>query len=78
MPSQRRVKQWMNEHSDFNVLYRQSVQDRLDVFEEQIILIADDAKNDFKMVTTRGATKRVLDGEAIARAKLRVEMRLLI
>ena len=57
------------------MLYRESVNDRLDVFEEAVLLIADDASRDFKEVVRNGRTVRVLDGGAIARAKLRVEVR---
>lgn len=51
MPTVRRCKQWMNEHEDFAMLYKGSVgsvNDRLDIFEEQVIQIADDASHDFK------------------------------
>jgi hypothetical protein len=47
----------------------------LTVFEEEVVLIADDAARDFKDVIRNGRTLRVPDGEAIARAKLRVEVR---
>ena len=47
----------------------------MDIFEEQVIQIADDASRDFKEVVRNGRTVKVLDGEAIARAKLRVEVR---
>ena len=74
-PTMRRCKQWLNEHEDFYSLYKESLNDRLDIFEEQVIQIADDASRDFKEVTRNGRTMKVLDGEAIARAKLRVEVR---
>ena len=75
LPTMRRCKQWLNEHGDFNALYRESLNDRLDIFEEQVIQIADDASRDFREVVRGGVKVRVLDGEAIARAKLRVEVR---
>jgi hypothetical protein len=71
----RRCKQWLNEHEDFAQLYKGSLNDRLDIFEEQVISIADDASRDFKEVMRNGRPVKVLDGEAIARAKLRVEVR---
>jgi hypothetical protein len=76
LPTTRRCKQWLNEHDDFAMLYKDSLNDRLDIFEEQVIQIADDASRDFKEVVRNGRTVRVLDGEAIARAKLRVETRI--
>ena len=74
LPTMRRCKQWMSEHDDFHALYKESLNDRLDIFEEQVIQIADDASRDFKEVTRNGRTMKVLDGDAIARAKLRVEV----
>ncbi len=52
-----------------------SKNDRLNIFEEEVIEIADDMKSDFKIVIKNGKEKRVIDPEAIARAKLRVEVR---
>ena len=75
LPTMRRTTQWLREHDDFNSLYQESLNDRLNIFEEQVIKIADDAANDFKEVMRNGVKVRVLDGEAIARAKLRVEVR---
>ena len=56
-------------------LYRDSISDRLTIFEEEVIKIADDAARDFREVVRNGRTQRVLDGDAIARAKLRVEVK---
>jgi hypothetical protein len=52
-----------------------SIQDRLFVFEEQVIEIADDMKDDFKTVIKNGKEKRVADPDMVARAKLRIEVR---
>jgi hypothetical protein len=76
MPTVRRVTQWLRENQDFALLYKDSINDRLTIFEEEVIKIADDASRDFRDVVRNGRTVRVLDGEAIARAKLRVEVRL--
>jgi hypothetical protein len=75
MPTVRRITQWLKSNSDFAALYRESINDRLTIFEEEVIKIADDASRDFRDVIKNGRTVRVLDGEAIARAKLRVEVR---
>ena len=56
LPTMRRCKQWMGEHDDFHALYRESLNDRLDIFEEQVIQIADDASRDFKEVARNGRT----------------------
>jgi hypothetical protein len=42
MPTVRRVTQWLH-NSEFKALYDESINDRLTIFEEQIIKIADDA-----------------------------------
>jgi hypothetical protein len=75
MPTVRRVTQWLRENQDFAALYRESMNDRLTIFEEEVIKIADDAARDFRDVVRNGRTVRALDGDAIARAKLRVEVR---
>jgi hypothetical protein len=71
----RRFYQWLRDNADINAFYKESINDRLNIFEEQIIQIADDASRDFKEIVRNGRTVRVLDGEAIARAKLRVDVR---
>jgi hypothetical protein len=75
MPTVRRVTQWIKENPEFAALYKESINDRLTIFEEEVIKIADDASRDFRDVVRHGRPTRVLDGEAIARAKLRVEVR---
>jgi hypothetical protein len=75
LPTVRRFYQWLRDNADINAFYKESINDRLNIFEEQIILIADDASRDFKEIVRNGRTVRVLDGEAIARAKLRVDVR---
>jgi hypothetical protein len=76
MPTVRRVTQWLRESPEFAALYKDSISDRLTIFEEEVIKIADDASRDFREVVRHGRPTRVLDGDAIARAKLRVEVRL--
>jgi hypothetical protein len=76
LPTVRRVTQWLRESQEFTSLYRDSINDRLTIFEEEVIKIADDASRDFRDVVRNGRSVRVLDGDAIARAKLRVDVRL--
>jgi hypothetical protein len=76
MPTIRRLNQWLRDEQEFQDLYNQSIVDRLSIFEEQVIQIADDVSRDYKEVSTRGgATKRVADPEMVSRAKLRVDVR---
>jgi hypothetical protein len=75
MPTMRRCQQWLKEHSEFQAVFNMSIQDRLFVFEEQVVEIADDMRNDFKTVIKNGREKRVADPDMVARAKLRIEVR---
>jgi hypothetical protein len=75
MPTIRRTNQWLRDNPEFNQLYNQSIADRLSIFEEQVVQIADDVSRDYKEVQTTKGAKRVLDPEVIARAKLRVDVR---
>jgi hypothetical protein len=75
MPTVRRCQQWLKEYAEFQMLFNMSIQDRLFVFEEQVIEIADDMKNDFRTVIKNGKEKRVADPDMVARAKLRIEVR---
>ncbi len=76
LPTVRRALQWIKENPEFAALYKDSISDRLEIFSEEVIKIADDASRDFRDVVRNGRSVRVLDGDAIARAKLRVEVRL--
>jgi hypothetical protein len=75
LPTMRRCNQWMREHTEFAQLYQSAINDRVNVFEEQVILIADDMRHDFRTVIKNGQEKRVPDPEMVARAKLRIEVR---
>jgi hypothetical protein len=75
MPTIRRHNQWLRDNPEFQQLYNQSVTDRLSIFEEEVIQIADDVQRDYKEITRGGKTHRVVDAEVIARAKLRVDVR---
>jgi hypothetical protein len=75
MPTMRRCNQWLKEYSEFAALMDMVKNDRLSVFSEEVLEIADDIKNDFKTVIKNGKEKRIADPEVIARAKLRIEVR---
>ena len=46
------------------LLYKSAIDDRLSVFEEQVIQIADDMSRDFKTVIKNSQEKRIPDSEA--------------
>jgi hypothetical protein len=52
-----------------------SIQDRLFVFEEQVVEVADDMRHDFRTVIMNGREKKVADSAMVTRAKLRIEVR---
>jgi hypothetical protein len=75
MPTVRRCNQWLREHSEFRCLYEQSLQDRLSIFEEQLVEFADAASRHYDEVTIKGVKKRVRDPVVIQGAKLSIEVR---
>jgi hypothetical protein len=75
MPTMRRCNQWLKEHAEFQAFMDMSKNDRLSIFEEDTVFIADSMKDDFKTVIKNGKEKRIADPEMVARAKLRIEVR---
>jgi hypothetical protein len=75
MPTLLNCHHWLKGHADFKDLYDESIRDRMKVFEEQVIEIADDMKNDFRTIIKNGKEKKVADPDMVARAKLRIEVR---
>ena len=75
MPTVRRCNAWLREHVEFRLLYGQSLEDRLSIFEEDLVRIPDEAARDFDEVKVKGSVKRVIDPGKITVAKLRVEVR---
>jgi hypothetical protein len=76
MPTVRRCTQWLRNQSEFQELFNQAIADRLNIFEEEVVQIADDVARDYKDVIMRnGSTRKQVDPEVIARAKLRVDVR---
>jgi hypothetical protein len=75
MPTVRGTHQWFREHPDFAALHKEAVNNRLDIFEDEVVTIADDSERDFKMVTKHGKQAKVLDADVISRAKLRIDAR---
>jgi hypothetical protein len=75
LPTVRRCNAWLRDHGDFAALYQQSLQDRLAIFEEQLIQIPDEVVRDLDITTKGNNTKRTLDPAKVTAAKLRVEVR---
>lgn len=66
---------WMNSHPELRELYARAKDDQLDLIEDEILEIADDATNDFMEIETKKGTKVVFDKEAVMRSNLRIEAR---
>jgi hypothetical protein len=75
MPTVKRCNYWLKQNSDFNALFKDAINDRLTIFEEQTIAIADDNALDIKEIAKGSKTTKTVDTEIIQRAKLRVEVR---
>jgi len=76
LPSVRRCNQWMKEHFEFKALYDEAINDRLSIFDDEVVTIPDQAAKDFdEIVQKDGTTRDILDRTKITGAKLRVEVR---
>jgi hypothetical protein len=75
IPTIKAFNSWLKSHQEFATLFATAIQDRLSIFEEEVILIADDVTRDFKEVVIKNERKRVIDPEVISRAKLRIDVR---
>ena len=75
MPSVRRCNQWLHENSDFKILFDQSLQDRLNIFEEQLIEFPDSAALAYIEVKKGNTVQRMQDTGKVQAAKLQVEVR---
>jgi hypothetical protein len=75
MTTTRMVIQWKKDYKEFALLYDEAIRDRLDIFEDEVVTIADESENDFKLIKKGGKQVKVLDAEVISRAKLRVDVR---
>jgi hypothetical protein len=74
-PQKRTVLRWLRENEVFRTQYARAREDQADHFFDEIQEIADDARNDFMDRQTRNGTIRVLDPEAVARSRLRIDAR---
>jgi hypothetical protein len=75
MPTMRNVTEWKKRYQGFKALLDEAIIDRLAIFEDELVTIADESENDFKLVKKSGKQVKVLDAEVISRAKLRVDVR---
>lgn len=76
MPNANTVYTWLEEHPDFEILYRRARELRAEVMLDEIIEIADDGRNDTYIVEDNNGKEIVkTDYDVIARSRLRVDTR---
>lgn len=76
MPSVQTIFTWFRKHPEFLEQYTRAKQEAADAMAEDVLDIADDATNDYMMVTGKdGHEAYQLNGEHIQRSRLRVETR---
>jgi hypothetical protein len=79
MPWHRTVRKCLRSKklSEFSAQIKDAELDRVEVFKEQVISIADDTSSDkYEKMARDGSTYMAVDSEVIARSKVRIEARL--
>jgi len=74
-PSPRTIDRWQAQHPDFCLSLARARDARSDLLLDQGLEIADKGNEDFRLELRAGEYKVVVDQEAIARSRLRVETR---
>lgn len=76
MPSSASIFLWLSKYPDFSEQYTRAREAQAEAMLEEVLEIADDSRNDFVMrEVKKGLFVPVVDKEAIARSKLRVDSR---
>lgn len=76
MPVLSTVFKWLGEQPEFEAQYRKARESQADRMAEEILLISDEAQNDYVERQSRnGGTFTALDTEAVLRSRLRVDTR---
>ena len=76
MPTARNATRWLKSHNDFAALYNMALQDRLTIFEEQIVQLSDDRSKDVQRATASSSREKVQFVDPVQRAKLQIEVRM--
>jgi hypothetical protein len=75
MPTPRRVTRWLKDHSDFSALYNMALQDRLTIFEEDVVAIADSIPREPQRATASSTKEKIQFIDPIQKARLQIEVR---
>jgi hypothetical protein len=74
-PSPRQAKRWLRGHEAFAGEYAKACEERLSAWEDEIVLIADDASRDKVEKRTARGLQIETDAAAVSRSKLQVDAR---
>lgn len=72
MPRRITILKWLRENPEFQTQYAHAREEQAELLAEEILEIADDGKPDFSFDPEQGL---IVDGDAIQRARLRVDSR---
>lgn len=76
MPTDRTIYRWLAVTPAFHVAYMRAREMQMHKWADDIIQIADDARNDYMdRVQADGSTDRVLDNEHVRRSQMRIDTR---
>jgi hypothetical protein len=74
-PSPRQARRWLQGNETFAAQYAQACEERLSAWEDEIVLIADDASKDKVEKRTARGLQVETDAASVSRSKLRVDAR---
>lgn len=75
-PNKSTVYRWIQDFEEFRNSYVRAREDQAEAFVDQMLEIADDARNDMMMIEGKnGNEKEVVNHEVVMRSKLRIETR---
>ena len=75
MPAQSTIFLWLSKHEEFSELYTKAKQEQAELMADEIIEIADNGQNDWMEKNNTESPGYIVNGEAIARSRLRVDAR---
>lgn len=75
MPGRTTVNRWLRENTEFRDQYARAREEQAEHLLDEILLIADDATNDFMTITKGDVSYEVENKEWTSRSKLRVDTR---
>lgn len=75
MPHRDSVRQWLIDRPEFSAKYARAREDQQDFYQEEILEIADDGRNDWMTKNFAGEETLVVNNEAVQRSRLRVDTR---